>query len=213
MIAEVNVNVTTNNDKTAEGTLVRFINKSEPGMEYDYEVVLDETGAHTWKKFRKGIYEVTISNAGYYSCYESDVMEIWDETTLNCELEEIVAAVNLYVSPTGWAMWNEDNDNDNALNYDVYLNNTFVEKVTTTYFQHTDVVVGQSYTTKVIANYATGVSDPMTYTWTFKDCENYEGVSDFTVNMLTVKLFLTGMYQESMCHKNLKHCHTASRQT
>ena len=190
MIAEVNVNVTTNNDKTAEGTLVRFINKSEPGMEYDYEVVLDETGTHTWKKFRKGIYEVTISNAGYYSCYESDVMEIWDETTLNCELEEIVAAVNLYVSPTGWAMWNEDNDNDNALNYDVYLNNTFVEKVTTTYFQHTDVVVGQSYTTKVIANYATGVSDPMTYTWTFKDCENYEGVSDFTVKYANNKAVL-----------------------
>ena len=190
MIAEVNVNVTTNNDKTAEGTLVRFINKSEPGMEYDYEVVLDETGTHTWKKFRKGIYEVTISNAGYYSCYESDVMEIWDETTLNCELEEIVAAVNLYVSPTGWAMWNEDNDNDNALNYDVYLNNTFVEKVTTAYFQHTDVVVGQSYTTKVIANYATGVSDPMTYTWTFKDCENYEGVSDFTVKYANNKAVL-----------------------
>ena len=190
MIAEVNVNVTTNNDKTAEGTLVRFINKSEPGMEYDYEVVLDETGTHTWKKFRKGIYEVTISNAGYNSCYESDVMEIWDNTTLNCELEEIVAAVNLYVSPTGWAMWNEDNDNDNALNYDVYLNNTFVEKVTTAYFQHTDVVVGQSYTTKVIANYATGVSDPMTYTWTFKDCENYEGVSDFTVKYANNKAVL-----------------------
>ena len=190
MVAEVNVNVTTNNDKTAEGTLVRFINKSEPGMEYDYEVVLDETGTHTWKKFRKGIYEVTISNAGYYSCYESDVMEIWDETTLNCELEEIVAAVNLYVSPTGWAMWNEGEDNDNALSYDVYLNNTFVEKVTTTYFQHTDVVVGQSYTTKVIANYATGVSDPMTYTWTFKDCENYEGVSDFTVKYANGKAVL-----------------------
>ena len=190
MIAEVNVNVTTNNDKTAEGTLVRFINKSEPGMEYDYEVVLDETGTHTWKKFRKGIYEVTISNAGYNSCYESDVMEIWDETTLNCELEEIVAAVNLYVSPTGWAMWNEDQNGSNALSYDVYLNNTLLEQVTTTYFQHTDVVVGQSYTTKVIANYATGVSDPMTYTWTFEDCENYEGVSDFTVKYANNKAVL-----------------------
>lgn len=190
MIAEVNVNVTTNNDKTAEGTLVRFINKSEPGMEYDYEVVLDETGTHTWKKFRKGIYEVTISNAGYYSCYESDVMEIWDETTLNCELEEIVAAVNLYVSPTGWAMWNEDQNSSNALSYDVYLNNTLLEQVTTTYYQHTDLVVGQSYTTKVIANYATGVSDPMTYTWTFKDCENYEGVSDFTVKYANGKAVL-----------------------
>lgn len=181
MIAEVNVNVTTNNDKTAEGTLVRFINKSEPGMEYDYEVVLDETGVHTWKKFRKGIYEVTISNDGYYSCYESEIMEIWDNTTLNCELEEIVAAVNLYVSPTGWAMWDEDQNSSNALSYDIYLNNTFLEQITTTYYQHTDLVVGQSYTTKVIANYATGTSDPMTYTWTFKDCENYEGVSDFTL--------------------------------
>ena len=190
MVAEVSVNVTTNNDKTPEGTLVKFVNMSEPGMEYDYEVVLDETGACTWKKFRKGIYEVTISSAGYYSCYESEVMEIWDATTLNCELEEIVAAVNLYVSPTGWAMWNEDQNGSNALSYDVYLNNTFLEQVTTTYYQHTDLVVGQSYTTKVIANYATGVSDPMTYTWTNKDCDNYEGVSEFTVKYANGKAVL-----------------------
>lgn len=178
MLTNVNVEVTTDNNASPEGTTVKLINKSEPGLGYDYEIVLDETGTYSWDKFRKGTYSLTITKPGYESCADNETMEIWAETTIDCELNEMTSPVELYVSPTAWAMWTIEGDN--ALSYEVYLNEILEEEVTTTYYQHENVTEGQSYTTKVIANYYTGSSIPATYTWTYEGCDDFEGVTEFT---------------------------------
>ena len=106
MTTQVDIVVTTNSNDTPEGTLVKFVNVSEPEMGYDYEVVLDETGIYTIEDFRKGSYQLTILQPGYLSCATGEIIDIWSATSVECVLEEIIAAVNgLYVSPTGWAMW------------------------------------------------------------------------------------------------------------
>ena len=49
---------------------------------------------------------MTILQPGYLSCATGEIIDIWSATSVECVLEEIIAAVNgLYVSPTGWAMW------------------------------------------------------------------------------------------------------------
>lgn len=190
MLAKVDVEITTNNDETAEGTLVKFINLSEPEMGYDYEIVLDETGVYSWNKFRKGTYELTIYKSAYTSCADGEIIEVWDDSTIECQLEEIISSVgDLYVSPTAWAMWSV-NEDDAATSYDVYLDGDLEDNVTTTYYQHSDLVVGQSYTTSVVANYATDSSDPMSYTWTYKGGDSYEGVTDFTAKFANGKAVL-----------------------
>ncbi len=106
MTTEVDIAITTNSNDTAEGTIVSFVNVSEPEMGYDYEIVLDETGLYTIEDFRKGSYQLTVMKAGYTSNATGEIIDIWSATTIECQLEEIIAAVNsLYVSPTGWAMW------------------------------------------------------------------------------------------------------------
>ena len=53
---------------------------------------------------------------------------------------------NLYVSPTGYAMW------EGIPAYDIYLNNEIVaEDLATDYYQHEDIIDGQEYVTKVVA--------------------------------------------------------------
>lgn len=188
MIANVGVDVTTNNNASPKGTTVKFVNMSEPGLGYDYEIVLDESGVYSWTKFRKGTYELTISKAGYESSAENQVIEIWADANIECELEEVAAAVELYVSPTAWAMWSIDGDN--ALSYEVYLNDVLEEEVTTKYYQHENLTVGQSYTTKVIANYYTESSAPATYTWTYNGCDDYEGLTEFTAKYANGKAVL-----------------------
>ena len=188
MLANVSVEVTTNNNASPAGTLVKFVNKSEPEMGYDFEIVLDETGTYSWNKFRKGTYELTISKAGFESDAENKVMQIWADATVECELEEVVSEVDLYVSPTGWAMWTTEGDN--ALSYEVYLNDVLEKEVTKPYYQHENIVEGQTYTTKVIANYYTGSSNPTSYTWTYKDCDNYEGTTMFTAKYANGKAVL-----------------------
>ncbi len=118
MLTSVEVNVKTNTGDSPEGTSVQFINTSEPGQGYDYIVTLDDSGYYSWDEFRKGTYNYTIEKDGYTSCGNHETIEIWEPTSLECLLEEIaLQARNLYVSPTGWAMWQEGLGGD-VLHYD-----------------------------------------------------------------------------------------------
>ncbi len=104
MTTTVAVNVTTDDGGSVEGTTVRLENVNEPT--YVYETTLDATGQYSWTEFRKGTYEVTIALEGYYSCADGEIMEIMDATTIECTMEAKPELVDgLYVSPTGWAMW------------------------------------------------------------------------------------------------------------
>ena len=108
MTTTIEVNVEANTDDSLAGTLVKFVNVNE--LSNSYEIVLDETASYTSTEFRKGIYEVTIYNKHFSSDVENVVMEIWEPTVINAMLTEIVEIEDLYVSPTGWAMWDETGD-------------------------------------------------------------------------------------------------------
>ena len=61
---------------------------------------------HTFKNFRKGIYEVSVFKTGFTSDYDKKIVEIWEAKEIECTLTEDLAPVkDLYVSPTGWVMW------------------------------------------------------------------------------------------------------------
>lgn len=104
MFTKVVVNVETDTEEPVAGTKVTFVNLIEE--EYSYSAILGMEGTYTFENFRKGSYEVTISKKGYVSEYDSKAMEVWNETTIDCELKEDLSGVkDLYVSPTGWVMW------------------------------------------------------------------------------------------------------------
>lgn len=118
MWTTVEVSVKTNTGDSPEGTSVYFSNTSELGQGYDYIVTLDDSGYYSWDEFRKGTYNYTIEKDGYVSCGNHETIEIWEPTSLECLLEEIaLQAHNLYVSPTGWTMWQEGLGGD-VLHYD-----------------------------------------------------------------------------------------------
>lgn len=103
MFTSVNVEVTANNYESVAGAKVRFKNNEETN--YKYSLTLDEKGVCQLDRIRKGTYKFSVSLNGYEDYVEENV-EIVDATSLACVLMEIKAAVeNLYVSPTGWAMW------------------------------------------------------------------------------------------------------------
>lgn len=111
MYAQVDVKVTTNGKDAPAGARVKFVNLTEPEQGFNYKATLDETGLYTFKRLRKGTYKLSVSLEGYEP-YAKEVT-VTENQNVECELTEIKAAVeNLYVSPTGWAMWdNADFDN------------------------------------------------------------------------------------------------------
>lgn len=107
LINGVSVNVTLNSGDSAEGTVVSFVNQdwNEQEAHPVADIVLDESGYYAWDWFRKGDYYVTITKEGYTTV--TDYVSIYEPTALQYQLEEIMTGISsLYVSRTGWAMWN-----------------------------------------------------------------------------------------------------------
>lgn len=108
MFTEVTVTAKTNSEDPIAGTVINFVNKVE--SEYSYSVILGLSDTHTFKNFRKGTYELSVKKEGYSSEYEGKVVEVWDAKEIECLLTEVIAPIeNLYVSPTGWVMWDGAN--------------------------------------------------------------------------------------------------------
>ena len=102
----VDITVLLNSADSPEGVTVSFTNLNEVEQQ-NYpvaDVVLDETGFYAWDTFRKGDYQVSVTRDGYEPITEN--VSIWDPTSLRYVMIEIIYGVdNLYVSRTGWAMW------------------------------------------------------------------------------------------------------------
>ena len=109
---DVTVNVLLNSADSPEGIRVAFTNYNEAEQEmYPVEdVILDETGFYAFDSFRKGEYKVNVTFDGYEPIEDS--VSIWEPTDLRYVMIEILYGIdNLYVSRTGWAMWDDSHNN------------------------------------------------------------------------------------------------------
>ena len=102
----VDVTVLLNSADSPEGVVVTLtnLNEAEREMYPVAPVTLDESGYYVWDTFRRGDYAVSVEMDGYEPIH--DTVAIWDETHLRYVMTEILYGVgNIYVSRTGWAMW------------------------------------------------------------------------------------------------------------
>ncbi len=102
----VDVTVLLNSADSPEGVMVTLtnLNEYEQAAYPVAPVTLDETGFYAWDHFRKGEYSVKVEFDGYEPI--ADTVSIWDETHLRYVMTEILYGIgNVYVSRTGWAMW------------------------------------------------------------------------------------------------------------
>ena len=89
---------------------------------------------------------------------------------------------NLYVSPTGWAMWNKSDD---VSSYQIFLNGELeADNITDSFYQHENLVDEQEYTTKVVPVYSNGNGEAAEYSWTKQNCDNYLGASNLTAGLI-----------------------------
>ncbi len=170
MFTTFEVVLTTDNGKTAEGAKVAFYNVYEPS--YKYEATVDATGRCQWESFRKGTYRYSLSLEGYKQVPQNALMEIWEDKTFEYTFNEVFVLGDIFVSTTGWAMWNHTD----AETYDVKLNGTTVAQVWDNYYQFdvTNLVEGQSYKTEV---------DEYEYTWTYIPCDDLVQATNFEVEV------------------------------
>ncbi len=105
---DVTINVLLNSADSPEGVQVSFTNYNEYEQQTygGYNVTLDESGYYAFESFRKGEYKVNVTFDGYEPIEDS--VSIWEPTDLRYVMTEILYGVdNIYVSRTGWAMWDD----------------------------------------------------------------------------------------------------------
>ncbi len=105
---DITVNVLLNSADSPAGVNVKFTNDnaSEQQQHPIDPITLDETGFYAFDSFRKGDYTITITKEGYETIEEH--VSIWNATDLRYVMTEIIYGIdNLYVSSTGWAMWED----------------------------------------------------------------------------------------------------------
>ena len=180
---EMSVTVTLNSGDSPEGALVTLYNTND-NEQYYYPVepiVLDETGVYTWDNFRKGEYYLVIEKEGYYDYDE--FLTIYNETAITAELTEITEMVStVYVSPTGWAMWDMTNETRHFAGYNVVLISEdgsvlYDEETTDNQMQLPvdDLVEGATYLFEVAKEYSSDTTEYVNTTFVYSPCENYEG--------------------------------------
>ncbi len=108
-INPVDVTVLLNSADSPEGAVVTLTNLNEVEEDaYGVDpVTLDESGFYAWETFRRGYYAVKVELEGYYTIY--DTADIWNAPThlRYVLIEQLNGVSNVYVSRTGWAMWDE----------------------------------------------------------------------------------------------------------
>lgn len=112
MITTVTFNVSLSDGGNPSGT---HVNLNGEGQEYT--VTLNATGTHTFTGVRKGNYTCVVDKSGYITNIEE--LTIADNNQFNITLHVLNAAPrNLFVSSTGYAMW--DNNTTPACEYYFY---------------------------------------------------------------------------------------------
>ena len=112
-LTNADVTVLLNSADSPEGTVVTFTNynEAEQAAYPIAPIVLDGTGYYAFDSFRRGVYQVTVEHEGYETIVDSINFldypnNLLTEMHLRYVMIEILYGVsNVYVSRTGWAMW------------------------------------------------------------------------------------------------------------
>lgn len=168
------------------GATVTFDGNNEYNEHKTYTFTTSSNGNYSGT-VNTGTYTATAAMSGYNSSTYGQNINVTNAATIsniNIAMNSHFNGVDLYVSPTGFAMWSLSDEKDDPVDhYSVMLNGQFFCNTTATKVQ-LDVegfVEGSVYSAAVAAVYPAGMSDYTNYNWTYTSSDNFEGVTSFSV--------------------------------
>ena len=196
MEIEVSVNVLLNSADSPEGTTVGFtnLNAIEQAMHPQDMLTLDDSGYHLFDSFRRGTYAIEVRHEGYYTIH--DTVNIGfdpnDTRELRYVMTEILYPVrDLYISRTGWAMWERESgweDGEPTRHYNYYkvmCTSIDGEPIFNKNTEHpfcqvetNELVEGNYYICKVACMFTTGMSAWTEQVFQYEPCDHW-GPVDF----------------------------------
>ena len=177
MTTTVTVEATTNIGLPTTGAWVRL--SAIDGQGLTYQATVDANGHLLLPEVYRGNYSLNVGLTGFEDYASTDTIPIFGPTQLAVELREAIVPVDsLYVSSTGWAIWQHAGERQRGLqHFEVMLDSLPVGITTELFFQFdTDTLVqGQSYTAQVRPVYVTDTVVWHGTSWNYVSSDNYPG--------------------------------------
>ena len=177
MTTSVTIGVTTNIGLPAVGAWMRL---SPIGGQGDsYQADIGDNGHLLLPEVYRGNYTLSVGLAGFEDYVSTDTIPIFEPTQLAVELREAIVPIDsLYVSSTGWAVWQLADERQRGLqHFEVMLDSVCVGTTTERFFQFgiDTLVAGRPYTAQVRPVY---VSDTVLWhsaPWTCALSDDFQG--------------------------------------
>ena len=168
--------VTTNVGLTAVGARVDLLAGSNQGNEY--HAVANQNGHVTIDNVYRDSYTIRVHLDGYVDYVSDSLVSVMEPTQVDVELREEVKGVDsLYVSSTGWAIWQLSDTLYRNLQYiDLQLDSIQVGRTLESFYQiEVDgLTPGQTYQARVRPVYLSDTCEWRSYNWTYRSCADFQ---------------------------------------
>lgn len=173
MTTSFEVNASTNVGLSPQGAQVSLSSER-----HSYQGVLDADGHLILPDVYRDEYTLLVQLDGFED-FVADSVSVMAPTQMDIELLESVLSVeNLYVSSTGWAIWQLTGQRNRDLQYFEIRQNGQVVGTTTDSFCQLDVSgleTGERCITEVRAVFLSESSDWMSWEWLYRPCDDFQG--------------------------------------
>ncbi len=178
MTTTLEVNATTNTGVIPAGALIQI--ESFNGQGETYSTNLDGNGHILFSDIYRDYYTIRLQLDGFDDYISDTAISILGPTSLNIELHESTQDIDsLYVSSTGWAMWDEPTERSIQY-YEIAIDSIIVGHTTELHFQFDvdTLTEGRTYQAAVRPVFQSWIGEWATCHWAYRSCQDFAPVID-----------------------------------
>ncbi len=173
MTTTFGINVTTNVGLSAEGAQVVLHSENN-----EYQGVVDDNGHLNLTGVYRDSYLVSISLGGFVNYVSDTLVSVMEATQFEVELQEAVKGVDsLYVSSTGWAIWELSDTLCKGLQYfEIQVDSIVLGRTSEMFFQLEvgSLSAGDTCLVQVRPVYLSDTCEWRSCYWIYRDCSEFQ---------------------------------------
>ena len=177
MATTLEINAMTNVGVVPSGAQVLLM--SHEGQGLTYQATLNANGQVTINDVYRDSYDLRVHLDGFVDYVSDAPISVWEPTQIEIELEELILGIDsLYVSSTGWAIWQFSESQNRDLQYvELMLDSVPIGTSLASGYQIdvNGLTAGETYRVQARPVYLSDTSDWYSYDWTYRPCSDFHG--------------------------------------
>ena len=196
MTTAFEISVTTNIGLPASGAVVVLHSEDN-----DYQGAVDGDGYLTLPNVYRDSYLVSVHLDGFVDYVSDTLIPVMEPTQYEVELQEALKGVDsLYVSSTGWAIWELSDTLYRDLQYfEIQMNGTLVGSTDRKFFQFdvSQLSPGDTCVAQVRPVYLSGTCEWQSFLWVYRSCGDFQPAAGLTAAIYDNSVSLSWHYPEN----------------